>query len=239
MNAEPKRALITGASQRIGKAISEALHKEGYDLLLHFNSNETAAQAICDTLNAARANSAQLTQADLSSKNELNDLIAFAKNWGNIALLINNAASFNDDLAIDPIQFSTNASHPYELALALSESLGRSNGLVINLLDIYANKPKQGFAHYSASKAAAQSYTLSLAQHLAPHARANGIAPGAILWPEDEVDSEHQRAKILSQVPLKRAGSPEDIVKAVFFLIESDYVTGQVITVDGGRSLNL
>jgi pteridine reductase len=239
MNAEPKRALITGASQRIGKAISEALHQEGYDLLLHFRSNKAAAETLCDSLNAARANSAQLTQADLSSKSELSDLIALAKNWGDIGLLINNAASFYDDLANDPIQFSTNASHPYELALALSASLGRNNGLVINLLDIYADKPKQGFAHYSASKAAAQSYTLSLAQNLAPHARANGVAPGAILWPEDEVDGEAQHAQILNQVPLRRVGSPEDIVKAVFFLIESDYITGQVITVDGGRSLNL
>jgi pteridine reductase len=238
MSNHSKRAIITGASQRIGRAISKALHDKGYSVLIHYRSNQTSAQTLCDELNKSRTQSAEIIQADLTSKSDLKALAAFCKDWGDIDLLINNAASFFPDDAESPQQFLNNATHPYELALALSGSLKQTNGLVINLLDIYANTPKPGFAHYSASKAAAQSYTLSLAQHLAPEARANGIAPGAILWPEDE-QGDASKQQILDQVPRQRIGAPDDIVKAALFLIDSQYVTGQVITVDGGRSLNL
>lgn len=238
-------ALITGAARRIGAALSRALHAHGYRILIHYGQSEAEAKALCEELCAHRADSAQSLQADLADIAALEILVAKAKAaWGRVDVLINNASRFYsteaerfnihnwDDL------MHTNVRAPLYLSQSLAQELAKHEGCIVNLVDVYARNPLAGYPLYSISKAALEMLTKSLALELGRAVRVNGIAPGAILWPQGgNSDAQDQ---VLARTALKRVGDPADICKAALYLIEqAPYVTGQVIAVDGGRSLNL
>lgn len=240
-----KVALITGAAHRIGAAIACMLHDQGANLALHYRGSRHAAQMLQEELNACRADSVIVMQADLLHTNELPALVQRAVDaWGRLDALINNASSFYptpigsvteaqwDDLT------GTNLKAPFFLSQAAAPHLERHHGCIVNIADIHADRPLKAHPVYSLAKAGLVMLTKALARELGPRVRVNAVAPGAILWPESEMDEE-TRQHILSRTALKRQGSPEDIARAVLFLIrDADYTSGHVLTVDGGRSLS-
>jgi pteridine reductase len=246
MKSSRKTALVTGSAARIGASIAQTLHARGCDVLLHCNANVAGAEALAEQLNKERADSAFVVSADLSSQAGIDRLVkACTQHWESLDLLVNNASRFYptsvgettgwqwDDL------LSSNLRAPYFLSQGLLPLLREGGGCIINILDIHASRPMKQHAVYSIAKAGLQMLTLSLARELAPAIRVNGIAPGSILWPENEGD-EATREAILSRVALGRLGQPEDIASAVAYLaFDAPYVTGQVLAVDGGRSLNM
>jgi pteridine reductase len=239
-----KTALITGAAQRIGAAIARQLHAEGMNLLLHYRSSATAAQSLADELNAMRPDSVVLGRADLCQIDQLPPLVAQAHNqFGRLDLLVNNASSFYatpigsvDEARWDDLMGS-NLKGPFFLSQAAAPLLREHQGCIINLVDIHAERPKAEFPVYSMAKAGNAMMVKTLARELGPEIRVNGIAPGVILWP-DEAVSDDERATILQRTALKRAGQEQDIVRTLLFLLrDADYITGQIIAVDGGRTL--
>ena len=243
-SANIKVALITGAAHRIGATTAKLLHDNGMNIVLHYRSSRSQAQAVQKELNDIRENSVILIQADLHSTNGLPTLIEESvKAWGRLDVLINNASSFYpttigkateeqwDDL------IGSNLKAPFFLSQAAAPHLKKSNGCIINIVDIHAERPLKTFPIYSMAKAGLVMMTKSLSCELGPEIRVNGVAPGAILWPENLDEVAKQR--IVSRTFLKRQGSPMDISKTILYLIkDADYVTGQIIAVDGGRSLN-
>lgn len=237
-------ALITGSSKRIGAVISKCLHAAGYNLLLHYRNSKTDAELLMQELNQARQNSAVILQANLDKHDEIEILASLSVNaFGRLDLLVNNASMFYPT----PIQqaqqtdwdklFNSNLRGPYFLVQALLEPLKQSAGCIINIADIYADHPLMNHSIYCMAKAGNQMMTKALALELAPHIRVNGIAPGAILWPENpSIDTN----KLLEKIPMKQKGDPEDIAKVVLYLArDASYITGQIIKVDGGRSLQI
>lgn len=241
---ELKVALITGAAHRIGATTAKLLHHNGMNIVLHYRGSREKAQAIQKELNDIRENSVILIQADLHLTNGLPALIeASVKAWGQLDVLINNASSFYptaigkateehwDDL------IGSNLKAPFFLSQAAAPHLKKTNGCIVNIVDIHAERPLKKFPIYSMAKAGLVMMTKSLAGELGPDIRVNAVAPGAILWPENLDEVAKQR--IVSRTFLKRQGNPDDISKTILFLIKNaDYVTGQIIAVDGGRSLN-
>lgn len=238
-----KVVLITGASHRIGATTARTLHAEGMNIVLHYLSSRDAALALQEELNAIRENSVVLVQADLHALNMLSALVKEAhKAWGRIDVLINNASTFYptpigkaseqnwDDL------IGTNARAPFFLSQAAAPYLKKTQGCIVNMVDIHAERPIKEHPIYCMAKAALAMMTKSLARELGPEVRVNGVAPGAILWPEELDDVTRQR--IVSRTFLKRKGDPRDIAETILFLINASYVTGQIVAVDGGRSLN-
>lgn len=239
----PKVALITGAVKRIGATISRTLHKEGYNLVLHYRHSSDEASQLMTELNQQRPGSAITVQADLNDMDALQPLVDSAlSEWGGIDLLINNASSFYPT----PLDTSTqqqwdelinsNLRAPYFLCSKLAEPLRERNGCIINLIDIHAQRGLPGHPIYSIAKAGLQMMTLSLAKELAPSVRVNGVSPGPILWPEAAM-SDEQKEAILEQTLLGKTGTPEDLAGAVLYLSTARFVTGQVLCVDGGKSL--
>lgn len=244
-------ALITGASQRIGKAITKNLHDTGYCVIIHFYKNEQAAQDLATRLNQQRENSAIALQANLKQTEEVTTLAEKAQaHWGRLDLLINNASTFEADKATEALKtvqwqdiIDTNLRAAWLLSNLLKTSLTKHHGSIINLVDIYAERPLKSHSIYSTSKAGIAMLCKSLALEFAPYIRVNGIAPGAILWPSNQEESSetqltHQQV-ILNKIPLKKLGSTKAITETVQFLIRCDYISGQVINVDGGRSINI
>jgi len=239
-------ALVTGAARRIGACISETLHQRGCDVFLHYHQSSDEVTGLASKLNAIRADSATIVQADLSDGNSIERLAARVKvHTGQLDLLVNNASRFYptetgsttsqqwDDL------MDSNLRGAFFLTQALLPELATAGGSVVNLLDVHATRPMRGHAVYCMAKAGLQMMTLALAKDLGPQIRVNGVAPGAILWPEQDSCSEDQQA-ILKKTVMGRAGEPEDIASAVAYLgLDAPYVTGQVLAVDGGRSLNI
>jgi pteridine reductase len=236
-------ALVTGSAKRLGKQIVCQLHQAGYRVIIHYNQSASDASNLAASLNQQRALSATTLQADLLNHNQLDQLASNALACFNrMDVLVNNASSFYptplsratlenwDDL------FGSNVKAPYFLAQALAPALAANNGCIINMVDIHAQQPLQAHSLYCMAKAALLMMTKSLARELAPTIRVNGIAPGAILWPSQQLD-EADKAEILQQIPLQRTGTPEDIANTVLFLVQSPYISGQIIAVDGGRSL--
>lgn len=236
-------ALITGSAKRLGKHIACQLHQAGYRVIIHYNQSESDASNLSASLNQQRPHSATTLQADLLHHDEITQLASNALSCFNrLDVLVNNASSFYptplpgatlehwDDL------FGSNVKAPYFLAQALAPALSAHNGCIINMVDIHASQPLQDHSIYCMAKAALLMMTKSLARELAPTIRVNGIAPGAILWPSNELDEE-DKAAILQQIPLQRVGTPDDIASTVLFLLQSPYISGQIIAVDGGRSL--
>ncbi|MCB1758274.1 MAG: pteridine reductase [Gammaproteobacteria bacterium] len=237
-------ALITGAAQRIGAEIARTLHAAGMDLLLHYRSSQQPALALQAELLAQRANSVQLLRGDLLLADTPERLISEAEGWqGRLDLLVNNASSFYptplerisaaqwDDL------IGTNLKAPLFLARSAAPLLRASRGTIVNLVDIHAQRPLAGYPLYCIAKAGNAMMVKSLARELGPEVRVNGVAPGAILWPEEEL-GESAKASIIDRTTLKRAGEPRDIARTVLFLVrDADYISGQIIAVDGGRSV--
>jgi len=237
-------ALITGGAHRIGATTARTLHAHGINLVLHYRNSATAAEQLADELNALREDSIQLVQGDLHETARLPTLIEAAVDcWGRLDILVNNASAFYptpvgtvteaqwDDL------MDSNLKAPFFLAQAAAPYLREHHGSIINIVDIHAERPLKAHPVYSMAKAGLVMMTRSLARELGPEVRVNGVAPGAILWPEQGLD-DSDKEDIVSRTALKRRGEPLDIARAVLFLIrEADYMTGQIMTVDGGRSL--
>lgn len=246
MQTTRRTALITGAARRIGACIAETLHQRGCDVVLHYHSSADAVNELAEKLNTLRAASVMLVQADLGETGEIDRLAAQVRErTGKLDLLVNNASRFFPTTVGTTSQaqwddlMDSNLRGPFFLTQALIPELTNAGGSVVNLLDVHALRPMPGHAVYCMAKAGLQMMTLALAKDLGPKIRVNGVAPGAILWPEHEGSSADQQ-KILSKTVMGRAGRPEDIASAVAYLgLDAPYVTGQVLAVDGGRSLNM
>lgn len=245
---QDKVVLVTGAAKRVGAAICRQLHAGGANIAVHYRSSAAEAQALCDALNEIRPGSATAFQADLLEIFHLLELIGrIVETFGRLDALVNNASSFYATplAAIDEQQWQdllgTNLKAPLFLAQAAADELRRRHGAIVNIADIHAERPMHGHLLYSAAKAGLVALTKGLAQEMAPQVRVNAIAPGVIIWPEGESWKDVEtRRKIVAHTLLKREGSPEDIARTVKFLIaDAPYITGQVIAVDGGRSINL
>jgi len=240
-----KVILITGAAHRLGAQTARSLHALGANLVLHYHSSRTRALELQNELNAVRENSVVLVQANLLDYSKLPAIIKDAvAAWGKLDVLVNNASSFyptpigtvDDDQWDDLI--GTNLKAPFFLSQAAAPHLQLQHGCIINIVDIHADRPLKRYPVYSMAKAGLAMLTKSLACELGPEVRVNGIAPGAILWPEIELD-EVTKQRIISRTFLKRRGDPSNIAEAVVFLIrDAVYTTGHIINVDGGRSLN-
>jgi pteridine reductase len=239
-------ALITGAGRRIGAAMAAHLHQSGYRILIHYRHSSADAEQLRDQLNQQRPDSAQCLQADLADMTQVKQLAVDALAiWQRIDALINNASSFYPT-AIGEINesdwqdlFSSNAQAPLFLSQALAPALKQHQGCILNIADIHAFKPLKQHTTYCMAKAANVMMTQSLARELAPEVRVNAIAPGAILWPEQEAElNSNQQQDIINDIPLQRTGCEQDIAQTALFLInQAPYITGQIIAVDGGRSL--
>lgn len=243
-----KVVLITGGAKRVGAAISRRLHSTGANVLIHYRQSALEAQNLCDELNQQRAGSAHCLAADLLDLTALAQLVEKTiAHFGRLDALINNASSFYATPLADINQaqwndlLGTNLQAPLFLAQAAAPALRRCGGTIINIADIHAERPMQGHLLYSVAKAGLVALTKGLAQELAPLVRVNAIAPGVISWPENaDWQDESKRQQIVAHTLLKRQGEPDDIARTVQFLVaDAPYITGQVIAVDGGRSINL
>jgi pteridine reductase len=243
-----KVVLITGGAKRVGAGISRLLHANGARLMIHYRSSAQEANALLKEFNSARPGSVAITQADLLDLGTIAPLVQETlKQFGRLDVLINNASSYYateigqigepewDDL------LGSNLRAPLFLSQACAPELKKHQGCIINITDMHVERPKKGYVVYNVAKAGLVTLTRSLAHELAPEVRVNAVAPGPVLWPEDNPQfDENYRNKVISQTLLKRIGEPEDVARAVRFLIEdAPFITGQVIAVDGGRSLNL
>ena len=240
-----KVVLITGAAHRIGATLARTLHAQGMNIVIHYRSSRKGALALQKELLALRADSVVLVQADLLEFKKLPSLVKEAhKAWGRLDVLINNASTFYptpmgkvDETIWDDLMGS-NLKAPFFLAQAAAPLLKKHHGCIVNIVDIHAQRPLKAHPVYSMAKAGLAMMTKSLAGELGPEVRVNGVAPGAILWPENEMD-DVTKQRIISRTFLKRQGDAMDIAKAIRFLIEdAPYMSGQILTVDGGRSLN-
>lgn len=244
---QDKVVLITGGAKRVGAAICRRLHAAGANLMLHYRASAGEARLLQAELNGARANSVALIQADLLDVAKLPSLVdQTVMRFGRIDALVNNASSFFATPVgeIQPSHWEdlvgTNVRAPLFLSQAAAGPLRKSQGAIVNVTDIHAERPMRHYVVYSVAKAALTGLTRSLARELAPDVRVNAVAPGPVLWPEDGSFDELSRQRIISNTPLKREGSPEDIAGAVHFLLaEAPYVTGVTLDVDGGRGITL
>jgi len=237
-------ALITGAGRRIGACIARTLHAHGMNIAIHYRGSARDADGLAAELNAIRSASAITVQADLLDNPRLMELVdEVVAQTGRLDLLVNNASTFYPTPLADVTEenwndlLGTNLKAPLFLAKAAAPHLKKSNGNIINIVDIHAQRPLSNHPVYGPAKAGLAMLTRSLAKDLAPAVRVNGVSPGAILWPEDGMTANVEQA-IIKQVPLKRTGEPADIAKTVLFLVkDAHYITGQIIAVDGGRSI--
>ncbi len=240
-----KVVLITGGAKRVGAGICRKLHAAGASLMLHYRASAGEARLLQAELNHTRPKSVALIQADLLDVAKLPSLVEQTlTTFGRLDALVNNASSFFptpigeitpalwDDL------IGTNLRAPTFLAQAAATALRRSQGAIVNITDIHAERPLKSYVVYTVAKAGLTGLTRSLARELAPEVRVNAVAPGPILWPDDEQFDELSRQRIVSHTPLKREGTPDDIARAVhFLLVDASYVTGMTIAVDGGRHI--
>ncbi len=243
-----KVVLITGGARRVGAASARLLHAAGANLMIHYRSSATEARALQAELNAARPDSVALIQADLLDIGGLPALVnQTVATFGGLDVLLNNASSFYPT-PVGAIAekdwvdlMGSNLKAPLFLSQAAAPELRKRRGCIINITDIHAERPMKNYVVYSVAKAGLVGLTKSLARELAPEVRVNGVAPGPILWPEDDVNfDEVSRQRIISHTMLKRAGDPTDIALAVrFFAMDTHFVTGQILAVDGGRSAKL
>ena len=241
---QDKVVLITGGAKRVGAAICRRLHGAGAKLMLHYRASAGEARLLQAELNGVRADSVALIQADLLDLAKLPSLVdQTVMRFGRLDALVNNASSFFSTPMgeIQPAQWDdlmgTNVRAPLFLSQAAAGPLKKTQGAIVNISDIHAERPLRNYVVYSIAKSALTGLTRSLARELAPDVRVNAIAPGPILWPEgDESFDEVSRQRIISHTPLKREGTPDDIARAVHFLIaDAPYVTGETLNVDGGR----
>ena len=237
--------LITGAARRIGTAIATRLHGRGYRVIIHYKNSAADAKKLCATLNAIRVDSAHSLQASLLDIDSITQMAeASIAHWGQLNALVNNASSFYptplttatntqwDDL------IGSNLKGPFFLCQALADELKKRCGSIVNIADIHAHQPLKNHNIYCIAKAGNKMLTKTLAKDLAPKVRVNGIAPGVILWPENDTQKDDEQKLLINTIPLQRMGNSEDIARlAEFFITGASYITGQTIAVDGGKHL--
>jgi len=242
---EGRIVLITGGAKRVGATICRRLHRAGASIMLHFRASAGEARLLQAELNHVRPHSVALIQADLLDVAKLPSLVEqTVQTFGRLDALVNNASTFYQtaigDIGVDDWNnlVGTNLQAPLFLAQAAAPALKKAQGAIVNITDIHAERPLKSYVVYSVAKAGLVGLTRSLARELAPEVRVNAVAPGPILWPDEEVFDELARQRIISHTPLKRVGSPDDIASAVHYLLtEAQYVTGQTLAVDGGRAI--
>lgn len=237
-----KTALITGGAARIGAQIVKTLHHNQFNIIIHCNQSKDKAQLLCDELNSIRANSVEIVSGNLNNIDELDSLVSSITS---IDLLVNNASVFYPKSVEDSEMkdwddvININLKAPFFLSKGLSKTLSKNDGSIINIIDIHSERPLKKHAIYNISKAGLKMLTQTLAKELAPRIRVNGVSPGSILWPQDSAEiSEDDKNLMLERIALHRQGSPQDIADTVLFLANSNYITGQIINIDGGRTLN-
>ena len=239
-----KTIFITGAAKRIGKEIALTFKELGWNIIIHYNSSKNDADNLADQINKDNPNSAKTVQGNLDVKEDVQKILNEVNDaFPSIDLLINNASTFYptpiDEISEDHWEklIGSNLKGPLFLIQGLKENLKKSNGSIINITDTNLTKGVANYSIYSAAKAGLEAITKGLARELAPEIKVNAIAPGAMLEPPDVTWTEEQKNKVIENIPLKRMGSEKDIANAVKFLANSEYITGQTIKVDGGRSL--
>ena len=239
-----KTVFITGAAKRIGKEIALSFKELGWNIIIHYNSSEEDALNLAKEINNTNKNSAITVQGNLDVQKDVNGIIKEVLNaFPSVDLLINNASTFYptpiDDISEEHWKklVGSNLKGPLFLIQGLKQKLKESKGSIINITDTNLSKGVANYSIYSAAKAGLESITKGLARELAPEIKVNAIAPGAMLEPPDVTWTEEQKSKVIESIPLKRMGSEKDIAEAVKFLAQSQYITGQIIKVDGGRSL--
>ena len=239
--------MVTGGAKRVGAAICRRLHKAGASIMLHFRASAGEARLLQAELNHVRAQSVALIQADLLDVGKLPSLVEqTVQTFGRLDGLVNNASTFYQT-SLGEIEVAhwndligTNLQAPLFLAQAAAPALRKTQGSIVNITDIHADRPLKSYVVYSVAKAGLVGLTRSLARELAPDVRENAVAPGPILWPDEDVFDELARQRIISHTPLRREGTPEDVAKAVHYLLaDAPYVTGETINVDGGRHIAL
>lgn len=242
---ETKVMLITGSAQRIGAYIAKAAHQDGYNVVLHYRHSVTQTQELQSQLNNIRNNSCISVQADFDLEDGFLNIVNLIKNsFGRLDVLINNASEFfpTDLLKVTSNEydklFNSNVKGPLFLSKACFPLLKQSRGTIINLVDIHADKPLKDYPVYSMAKAANKMMVKALAKEYAPDIRVNGISPGCIIWPDKQL-SKKNKAEILERIALGKHGNEKNIYQSIMYLICNDYVTGQILKIDGGRSLNM
>ena len=242
-----KVVLVTGAAKRIGARITRTFHQAGYNIILHYNQSADDAHELQEKLNSERSDSVSLLQLDLVNYSKWKDLQDRCMDtWGRLDVLVNNASTFYPSVIGSATDsewndlIGSNLKAPFFLSQALAPCLKEFAGNIVNICDIHGDRPLKNYSIYSIAKAGLAMMTRSLAKELAPEVRVNGIAPGAILWPEEQAEvSEGLKATIIRQIPLKRQGAPEDVANTALFLAQdAPYINGQILSVDGGRSLS-
>lgn len=239
-------ALITGAGKRVGAVIARTLHAAGYDLALHYRHSAAEAELLAASLERQRSDSTFTVQAELADIHLLPAMVQrVVDRFGRLDALVNNASAFYPTPVgtATPAQwnelFASNAQAPFFIAQAATPALREARGAIVNMVDIYAERPLANHPLYCMAKAALEAMTRSLALDLGPDVRVNGVAPGAVMWPSDGKPYDDQQA-MLARTPLRRAGSPEDVADAVLWLLrDAPFVTGQIIRIDGGRTLSV
>jgi pteridine reductase len=239
-----KNVLITGAARRLGAEIARYLHQQGFNVIVHYRQSQSDAEQLCAELNQKRADSATAIAADLSDLEAITHLAEKAASiWNGLDVLVNNASSFYPTAITEVTEqqwdelLSSNLKAPFFLVKALVPALKQRQGCIVNLIDIHAERGLQGYPVYSIAKAGLAAMTRVLAKELGPEIRVNGVSPGAVLWPENNIGDD-KKQEIVSRTLLQRCGEPNDIARAVHYLInDAGYVTGQIIAVDGGRTL--
>jgi len=242
-NKAPKVALITGGARRVGAVITQVLHQAGFNVAIHYRHSKGEAQQLQQQLNTIRPGSARIFSADLNDMTAVEQLAtSVIDSYGRLDLLVNNASAFYPTPVDQSNQeqwdelVNSNLRGPYFLSGALSSALKQTQGCIINMIDIHAQRGLPGYPIYSIAKAGLEMMTKSLAKELAPEVRVNGVSPGAILWPEQPLGDD-EKQKILDKTLLNRLGRCEDLAEAVVFLAHANYITGQILAVDGGKSL--
>ena len=248
LNLINKTVLITGGAKRVGAAICRELHAHGANVMIHYNKSHTEARVLQAELNLQRANSVAIIQGDLLNLGIMPNLVAETLNqFGQLDVLINNASSYysteighiTEENWHDLV--GSNLKAPMFLAQAAAAELRKNHGCIVNITDMHIERPKKGYVVYSVAKAGLVTLTKSLAHELSPEVRVNAVAPGPVQWPENNPQfDEVYRQRVINQTLLKKIGNPQDIAKAVKFLVaDAPFITGHVLAVDGGRSLNL
>ena len=243
-----KVVLITGGAKRVGAAICRSLHAEGYTMMIHYKSSLQEAQSLKAELNLHRPNSVAIVQGDLLDIASIPNLVAATVNtFGRLDVLINNASTYyaSELGEIDESKWhdlvGSNLKAPIFLSQAAASELRKNYGCIVNITDMHVERPKKGYIIYSVAKAGLVTLTKSLAHELSPEVRVNAVAPGPVQWPDSNPQfDEVYRQRVINQTLLKRVGEAEDVAKAVKFLIaDAPFITGHVLAVDGGRSINL
>lgn len=235
--------MVTGSAHRIGAEIIKTLHQHQYRVIIHYKNSKQAATELCQKLNKIRHNSANCLYADL---NNLDDIQTLAKQIKQLDLLVNNASVFYEkSVESSTIEdwntlINQNTRSSFFTSQALLPQLTKSKGAIINIVDIHVKRPLKNHAIYNIAKAGVEMMTKTLAKDLAPDIRVNGVSPGSILWPQPtgQAMNQESRQNILACIPLNKQGTPIDIANAVYFLANADYITGHILVVDGGRTLN-